>query len=229
MYADRAISHLRSHLCPHQQILKPVKEAFEAAISRLKPISSADKVTLPNRKLPPLPWLKPLIQGYRCCYPECRFCAKTIPSLKTHCRKKHGKGCTKDYSNVSMQFLFRHTHSFQVHPSLQNSTPGDAFSRFYAGLDEKYHHTTIVPPTGTSSSHMPDCTPFLYQTGWLTAVEGYSLTSLCRLSSIKPLPQDPHYLHQVRTLGKAYMATIKSHERVEPALLEELTKWRSLQ
>lgn len=172
----------------------------------------------------------PPIKGYECHYPECGFIAKTTESLRTHGRKKHGKEYVHEgYSSVSMQYLFGRTHSFRVHPSLLSSAPDDAFSKFYAGLDGKYDQSTIIPPTGMFTRHTPDCTPFLYQTGWLTAVEGYSLTSLYRLSSIKPLIQDPHYFHQVRELGKAYMTTIRSHGRVEPVLLEKLTSWRSLQ
>lgn len=227
--------HLSGHIFNNHRSLLPqsikrslVDAAVTQACDRLQAaLSNQQKVVLPQRFLPPLPWLLEPVQGYRCGH--CPYAAAALGTILTHSKRSHpGKGhCASKHDQcVLVQRLFSKAQFFVVHIMLQSVGPDHLFTKFYSTLPARYIDGAFIDGDMSKTSDPGDLSPFLTAAGWAQATEGYSLPGVRAMSNSKVEIPDIHDLVRIKGLGKAYLSTISSTSDMEPTLLDALTSWR---
>ncbi|KAG2062957.1 hypothetical protein BDR04DRAFT_1164424 [Suillus decipiens] len=230
VWADHLIGHIfinhKSEVASTQRDVAVA--AVQRARERLHPLESRTvRVPLPQRHLPPLPWLQPPTVGYRCRL--CAYVAGTIPSIRSHGIRLHpGKTCSgrRDQA-VPVQVLFSRTQYFVVHQTLRNVSPGDIFLKFYSALPAQYSDGAFIDGEAAEASDPADLSPFLTNSGWAQATKGYSIPALRAMSCAKSHGFNVSWLSMIKGLGRTYLSTICSTANIEHKLLEGLTSWRS--
>jgi hypothetical protein len=232
IWADHLIGHIFNNHKEHlPSTLKKVEvaQAVEKVKKRLHPGVSQDiKLILPERPLPPMPWLGDPILGHRCCL--CSYVAGTIGTVGFHGKKHHPQEkCTDEYDTpVWVQRLFIRTQYFIVHPMLQDVGPTDLFAKFYSVLPAQYMNGAFVDGDSVGVSDHTDLSPFLTSSGWVQATDGYSIAQIRAMSGSKIHPEEAQadQLSRIKGLGKKYFSLIRCTTHVDHNLLEALTSWR---
>ncbi|KAG1854004.1 hypothetical protein F4604DRAFT_1932969 [Suillus subluteus] len=232
VWADHLTGHVFNN---HRSLLPPsVKQSLvDAAVTRARDRLQAAqphqlKVVLPQRLLPPLPWLREPVQGYRCYH--CPYVAASSGTILIHSKRTHpGKEHTasKHDQCVLVQLLFSKAQYFVVHAMLQSIGPDHLFAKFYSTLLAQYIDGAFIDGDMSKTSDPGDLSPFLTTAGWAQATEGYSMPGVRAMSNSKVEIPDIHYLARIEGLGKRYHSTISSTSDIEPTLLDALTSWRA--
>jgi hypothetical protein len=143
VWADHLTGHIfNNHRPLLSQSIKQsaVEAAVTSARNRLQAAQSPQlKVVLPQRLLPPLPWLLDPVRGHQCRH--CPYVAASSGTITAHSKKSHpGKGShsSKSGRRVLVQHLFSKAQYFIVHVMLQNIGPDDLFAKFYSALPARY-------------------------------------------------------------------------------------------
>jgi hypothetical protein len=231
VWADQLVGHITNN---HKQRLShnikktTLETTIQAASQRLGAAEySQCPIVLPKRALPPLPWLLEPVRGYQCRH--CAYVAGTFDSLLDHGKKTHsccdlGPCIFKQDQPVFAQRLFSKNQYFVVHVMLQNVGPNHLFAKFYSTLSTWYINGAFVTGDLSKTSDVAEHLPFLTNSGWAQATEGYSLATLRDLSVYK---QDIDCLARIRGIGTKYLSTISSASEIDHALLDALTSWRT--
>lgn len=232
IFSDHIAGHVwKNHkkLLPRSFQKSQLEEAVMEASKRLQAVASCDPLpVLPARFLPPLPWLRDHEPGFKC--QHCSYAAKSMGSISTHGHRSHpGKGpyISREDPSVPVQCLFQGKHYFMVHPILRNAGPNNPFVAFYSSLPAEYMNGAFVDARTTNGSGPDDLAPFLVNTGWADAMEGFSMTELRGMSDANAQEGDPPWFSRVKGLGKKYFSSIRSVSGVDPRVLEALTSWRT--
>lgn len=232
IFSDHIVGHVWKN---HKKLLPRTfqKSQLEAAVmeasKRHQAVASCDPLpVLPARFLPPLPWLRDHEPGFQC--QHCSYAAKAMGSISNHGHRSHpGKApyISREDPSVPVQCLFQAKHYFVVHPILRNAGPNHPFAAFYSSLPAEYMNGAFVNARTTNGSGPDDLAPFLVNTGWADAMEGFSMTELRGMSEANAQEGDPPWFSQVKGLGKKYFSSIRSVSHVDPRVLEALTSWRT--
>ncbi|KAG2062872.1 hypothetical protein BDR04DRAFT_1164534, partial [Suillus decipiens] len=161
IWGDHLVGHIFDN---HRPCLPPTLKKstiileVEKVRARLQPIESPSiRVALPQRPIPPLPWLREPSVGYKCRL--CTYVAGTVRTVSTHGSKLHGPGqmcISKNDQAVFVQVLFAKTQYFEVHPMLQNVSKEDLFSKFYCALPAQYMNGAFVDGETVDAADLGD-------------------------------------------------------------------------
>ena len=176
--------------------------------------------------------------GYYCTFPGCDAASLYKKSIKNHIydchRDRGGRSSSQLWERGYVQRLFSNGSGKQylrVNPLLKTVTSGSAFDQWYSTFRESGGPWQTVR---LHSAKLPEnLNGFLTKAGWLTQIQGYSVSSLTRLISIPKLclssSADP--LYRIRDTAIAYLRSITPQDlgTVYPSNLRQLNHWKKHQ
>ena len=168
---------------------------------------------------------------------ECNYCADQEGSIRKHFSahpdKRDGRKAGQLWRSADMQRLFSTRTSstyFRVDKALQGVSGENRFASFYASLPRDWQtgDFTVSASAFANDTAEFDLAPFLADTGWVSAIKGYSVRRL-RAQAFPAGDKDEPYMHAIKGLGGEFLSSVMNLNNVHPTITEGLTKWRTRQ